>query len=145
MDRLKLEIGEHSEHLCACCGGTTIKAWGYVYSHNDAHAVYYVAWTDKHSGHRLSFILSIGGWSEGADAAEKQALALECQVVENVPAFMIIDATASQLYDPYLGAALNREQAMSSSIKQEAFEITDEVIENDARVKAAIQTATRAK
>ncbi len=131
-------MGKSAEHPCSCCGGTTRTVWGYVYSDGEAHAVYYATWTEQHPEHDLSFARSIGGWGEGANPGEKKMVALECRILDNGPALMVVDAAGSGLANPYLGTMLTRQQVLSSDIKQKASDIIDRIIEDDKRVKEFI-------
>jgi hypothetical protein len=133
---MEIELGESADNPCSCCGGTTRTIWGYVYSDENARAVYYVRGSMWHPEQGLSLAISIGRWGEGASPAERQTVALEGRLLENGPAFMVVDAASSAWgHQGFLGAMLSRQDALSSPITKEAFSIVDRIIEVDERIK----------
>lgn len=136
MKGIEIELGQSSETVCPHCEGTTKTVWGYVYSNSTFHAVYYARWTVGHENRWFDMAISIGGWSEGANESERQIVALDCRVLEGVPWCMVIDAETSPWGDwELLGRKLSREEALDSSVSKEAFQLYDELIWQDTRLR----------
>jgi hypothetical protein len=125
---------------CTCCGGNTHVYRGFVYRDQNAFAIYLIAYTDGHPEVGSSMTLSIRGWGDGADRAEKESVSLRwhktptgpgCSVVEPEEAFFREDRD-------FLGPMLTREEAMLSGRAAEAFQIADAIWSADARLAKSL-------
>jgi hypothetical protein len=121
---------------CSCCGKPTETVWGYVYVDDGARAIYFCRWAQGHIENGMASALSIGGWGEDSNPAQRQLIGLDCRVLEDGPAFMVINAADSPWGDEEeLGTKLSREAALASPLRQECFDILDRIIEDDGRVR----------
>jgi hypothetical protein len=121
---------------CPCCGGRTTRVTRFVYSDGDAHAVYYAAFSDKHTDRRVSVAISLGEWGEGSTPAERTAFALQIRAARNEYQVSVMDARYSQWKDvEILGKMLDRKEALAHPMIEEIFHISDHIVEDDLIVK----------
>src|SRR6266567_1274115 len=87
--------GERAFHPCACCGGATLRVWGYLLRDEVMQTAFFVTWTKGQvRKHGAFFDLIIGKWGDGTSAEDRVAVSLEMRVVEAGPQFMGVDAGA---------------------------------------------------
>lgn len=142
-NRLTIEPDGAAVHgPCPDCGQATRSVWGYVSNPAGARAVYFIRWTDGHLERGAQLTISIGPWGDGALASNRSAFGLECRVDETGPSFMLVDAEDLPWgTQDFLGAKLTRPAALSHPLKQEIFEILDELIVRDPRFHAFLNGA----
>jgi hypothetical protein len=121
---------------CECCHRDTRRVWGYVHGVGRIEAAYFVEWTlggvREHGAH---FDLIVGRWGEGAERAERVAVALELRVLDSGPAFMVIDAARRAFSrSDLVGRALSREEVVGTPLARHVFDIVDAVWLQDRRV-----------
>jgi hypothetical protein len=137
--RPALRVEPGSETLlpsCPCCGGTTRVVRGVVYAGDTPRAAYLVRWAPGRPEHDADIAVSIGGWGAGENPADRRLVALRHRVLDNGPAFMVIDGQGTPWTgDTVLGRPLSRTEALASLAK-EAFSIVDAVGAQDERVES---------
>ena len=146
MGEIEIELGERAEpHPCACCGRVSHTVWGYVHRNGVPTAVYYAGWSEGHPDNGVKFVIGMGRWGEGSSAQDRVALFLHYHVLENGPAFMVINRgdTAFADTEAFLGRALAREEALAHPWIKAVFNIADRIIEDDLRVKEFIEGCGR--
>jgi len=139
MSKFRIEPEDnHTEGRCQDCDSTTYSVHGYIYKDDNARGVYYARWTKDHLERGVQMLLSVGRWGDGTNGKMRKALGVECRMGEDRPAFMLVDAATMPWRDEsLLGASLTREEALANrAIKKETFDILDELIEQDNRIKA---------
>lgn len=137
MERLEVEpTGEKDYGPCACCGNDSRCVWGLVHTPHAALAAYFVHWTvGRVLDHGANFDVIVGRWGEGAKAADRSLVALEYRLLETGPAFRAIDAEGRPAAESDLvGRVLRRSEVVGQPIAEQAFEIVDAVLAQDARV-----------
>jgi hypothetical protein len=111
----------------------------FVYSDGDAHAVYYAAFSDKHSDRMVSVLVSLGEWDgwDGGDAPkDRAAFALRIRSAASEYQVMVADAAKSSWHDAtFMGRMLSREQALKHPWLQEVFHIADHIVTEDQDVR----------
>jgi hypothetical protein len=110
--------------------------WGFVHGRRAARAAYFVHWTvGRGPDYRANFDLIVGKWGKGATAADRSLVALEYRLLDNGPAFRVIDAEGRPAADSDLvGHVLRRSEVIGQPIAARAFGIVDAVLAQDARV-----------
>jgi hypothetical protein len=137
MNGLTIEpSGQKDLGPCACCGNNSRSVWGFVYDADGALAAYFVHWTvGRVAAHSPNFDLIIGRWGEGATRADRAMVALQYQVLDNGPAFMVIDADGRpSAKSELVGKALSRAEVIDTPFAAKAFAIVDAVLAQDGRV-----------
>jgi hypothetical protein len=128
--------GQKDAGPCKCCGNISRCVWGFVHGSEGAVAAYFVHWTvGRVSDHWPNFDLIIGRWGEGATAEDRCMVALEYRMLDNGPAFKIIDpedrpSATSEL----VGRALPRAEVVGKPIAAKAFAIVDAVLAQEDRI-----------
>ena len=79
--------------------------------------------------------ISIGAWGDGSEPADRRAFGVDCQLLENGPAFMLIDAQSLPWTQEHLGTPLTRTEALSDERKAEVFSILDRLLEEESRFR----------
>ncbi|CAN5814551.1 hypothetical protein BH11MYX3_BH11MYX3_10320 [soil metagenome] len=135
--------GQATHGACPDCGSMTRSVWGYVSNERGARAAYVVRWTDGHLERGAQLMVSIGTWGSESIPDDRMAFGLECRIIENGPAFMLVDAEELPWGDKaFLGQKLTRAAALASPLKDDVFAITDRLIEDDPRFRAFLSIAT---
>jgi len=134
---MRLEILTENEANfgpCECCGNVTRRIWGYVYSNEAALAAYYVEWTPDHND--ANFDLILGKWGDETRSADRASVAVEFKMLENGPAFRVIDADQrSYAKSSLVGKALSREAVLAEETRQQVFDILDLIYAEDPRIE----------
>jgi hypothetical protein len=85
------ESGTAGGH-CDCCGTTTKRVWGFASRAGETVAAYFVAWTEGKPGHGAMFDLIVGKWGEDTSKLDRYSTALEFELIDGAPQFMVVDA-----------------------------------------------------
>jgi hypothetical protein len=129
---------------CPCCGGRTTRLTRFVYSDGDAHAVYYAAFSDKHTERVLSALVSLGEWGEGSKPTDRVAFAVSIRATEADYRVTVVDATKSLWHDAkFLGRMLDRKAALKHRWIKEVFHITDHIVTEDEVVQDYLNGKTQ--
>ncbi|MBO0701160.1 MAG: hypothetical protein J2P46_22375 [Zavarzinella sp.] len=144
MSRLDIEpTGSNDFGPCPCCGNNSRRVCGFVDARKGVVAAYFVHWTlTRVRDHGANFDLIIGRWGEGSSARDRVLVSLAYRVDETGPSFMVIDAAdrpAAGETD-LVGRALARSEVIGQAIAQQAFDIVDAILEQDARVAELLPT-----
>jgi len=116
--------------------------WGYVGKDGAAHAVYYARWTIGDLDGGCQLLVSLGGWNEGEDEKDRRAIAAQCRVRDNRPAFRIMDASQMAWSEQqFLGQKLTRDEALKDAGIQDAFAVLDRIAADDERVRNFLTAA----
>jgi hypothetical protein len=137
MDELTIEpTGQKEFGPCSCCGNVSRCVWGFVHGREGAVAAYFVHWTiGRVADHWPNFDLIIGRWGQGATPADRCMVALQYRLLENGPAFMVIDPDGRpSAKSELVSKALRRSEVIGSPIAAQAFGIVDAVLAQDTRV-----------
>ena len=136
MDYTIERTGQNDFGPCPCCGNTSRCDWGFVHGPNGVVAAYYVHWTvGRVADHWPNFDLIIGRWGEGTVAADRCMVALRYRLLENGPAFMVIDPDGRpSATSGLVGRALPRSEVIGTPIAAQAFAIADALLEQDGRL-----------
>jgi hypothetical protein len=128
--------GQKDHGPCACCGNLSRCVWGFVHGAEGTRAAYFVHWTvGRVADHWPNFDLIIGRWGEGASAADRSLVAMEYRLLDNGPAFRVIDAEGRPAAESELvGRVLPRSEVVGQPIAGEAFALVDAVLAQDDRV-----------
>src|SRR5262249_62181997 len=110
--------------------------WGYVYRSATPIAAYFVHWTVGNiDDHYPNFDLILGKWGEGTLSADRSIVSLEYRLLENDPAFMVIDAVGRPATSQGLAEhALPRSEVIGKPIAAEAYAIADTILAKDNRI-----------
>ncbi len=133
---LRIEFEDPIKAECECCGKETVRLTRFVYSDNDAYAVYYILFTPQHADKVVSGIIGLGEWGDDEVGPEAR-LAFPFEIRETPNEFIVglVDAVES----PWgrvkmLGRILNREEALRHEWLSEVFHITDHIVSDDQEI-----------
>ncbi len=140
---LGIEPGESADlGQCPCCGNMGRSVWGYVSANNNARALYYARWIDKHPDRDIQMLVSIGNWGDSGNASMRRMIAVDCRMGDGRPTFMIVDAAKMPWGDEKLmGKGLTRDEVINDPVKDEVFQMVDQVTFEDRRIKTFLAGA----
>ena len=136
MNAFTLEPVGESGGLCDCCGQTSKTVWGFIAENGVTAACYYVQWTIDHiTRHGANFDIIVGAWEEGTRPKDRVVIRLEYRLLDNGPAFMIIDASArGKDFDALADRLLRRSDVIGTPLAGQVFALSDLILERDTRV-----------
>jgi hypothetical protein len=144
MNTLTLELGEELSDIgCEQCGGTHKSAYGFVYKAGDAYGVYFATLHTGHAEPSVGLTLSIGKWWDDNAVDERSWIFLNVWTDDAAYRMGLLDPSLSH-HRNYkgLGNPLNREEALKNSLRDDFFEVTDFIVENDPAVTSYLNTGT---
>lgn len=129
---LTIEFEDPTESTCECCGNVTVRLTRFVYRDGDAYAVYYAQYTAGHEEKRLSGLIGLGEWGEGATPEQRIAFPFQIWTDDKNFIVRLVNAEDSPWsHVTFLGRILNREGALKHEWIKEVFDITDQMVAND--------------
>src|SRR5262245_1130190 len=138
---MTLEPDGSTSVACDCCGGTTRRVWGYLYSDAGDTAAYFVQWTTGQVDVHGAYVdLVIGRWGDGTSPADRSVATLEFRQLESGPAFMVIDASTRPSFAGIAATALNRTDVIDTPLAKRLFELVDCVWLQDERIRELTST-----
>ncbi len=122
--------------VCACCGRSSRRVWGYAYANEIAEATYFVHWTPGHvADYGANFDMILGQWGEAAGPENRTAVALAYRLLDTGPSLMVIDAGDRPITQSGLvGRVLARVDVVNTHFAQNAFAVADAILAQDDRV-----------
>ncbi|HSC88964.1 MAG TPA: hypothetical protein VLC09_16895 [Polyangiaceae bacterium] len=109
--------------------------WGYVYSDDRAHAVYFVRWNDT-SLDEAVFVVSVGAWGDGSTSQDRQCTAALGRVHQGQLAFRWIDAGETSFADnDFLGVMRRADDLRESPLADEVSHVLDHLLTDDPRIR----------
>lgn len=133
-----LELGDEvSNKTCDCCGKQYKSVVGFINRNNDAYAVYFAMLQTGHPEITVGLTLSIGNWWDDNALDERHWIYLTIKPsAENFN--MRIEEPGSSSHSDFrpLGIALTREEALTSSMKEDFFAVADYIVEEDPAVNS---------
>jgi hypothetical protein len=127
---------------CECCGGRTTRLTRFVYSGDNAFAVYYAQFSDNHPNRYVSVLVSIGEWGNDAPSSDRAAFYL--RIWTNAENFQVSvrDAAESPWGEVHIfGRTLDRDEALAHPRIKDVFHISDHIVTEDC---PAIEYLSRA-
>jgi hypothetical protein len=126
---LSIEFEEPSlGALCKCCGHRTVHLTRFVSNDGNAHAVYYIKFTEGHPETPAAAAISLGDWEEGSTPSQRTAFALELRS----DGVRVCNADESPWHETtILGRMLDRDEALAHPLIKEVFHITDHIYLED--------------
>ena len=132
---IEIEFEEPTESRCECCGNTTVRLTRFVYRDGDAHAVYYAQFTKQHEDRRVSGLISLGPWGEGASASERVAFPFQIWTEKDNFQVGLVNAENSPWSQvTIMGRILSRDEALEHEWIAEVFHITDHMVVDDRQI-----------
>lgn len=129
---IEIEFGESSKYKCDCCGYDSISLTRFVYSDGDAHAVYYIRFTENHKEKMAYGVISLGEWGTDEIPENRYAFPFEIRMDEVNYQIGLVNKENSPWADAeLLGKFLNREEALEHDWIKEVFHITDHILSED--------------
>jgi hypothetical protein len=138
MARLKLDLNTKiKQFTCLHCGEQSLTVWGYISKDNLAYAVYYANLMTGHKEVSARLTISLGGWGEGADETKRRWVYIEARPTSDSYE-MMLRVPEESLYhgEALLGTPIAREEALTSVLRDEIFEIADYIAFNDPAVRS---------
>ncbi len=133
---LEIEFEEPSTITCECCQGSTTRLTRFVYQDDDAFAVYYALFSDKHRHDGVVGIASLGEWDDDEIPPSRVAFSFRLWEGEDNFNVTIIDANESEWSDvEILGRKLTREEALDHPWVKDVYHIIDHVIDEDPVIR----------
>ena len=141
MNEYGIEVGENeSSSTCDCCGENSCVGRGFVYKNDDAHAVYYVGWSDSHFEKQVSIALAIGEWDDDSTKNDRTCFGLVVFEDEDQFLFRVVEPCESPWSDiDFLGPMLSREKSLTSPLLKEVFEIAENILHNHVALRDYLQ------
>lgn len=132
-------VDETALGVCACCGGTLRRLWGYVHYGDAALAAYFVTWTEGQlPRHDAEWDFVVGGWGEGSSAEDRLAVSLAMRSTDGGPEFMLVDAEGRGAADAEVAArAMSRDEVVGTKLADAVFGMVDAIWAGDARLAEA--------
>ena len=132
-------LGSKDTGRCPCCGRVSRCIWGLVQRDGIDHDFYFVHWTIGHVFENVAdFHIILCGWGKDADASDRYAVSLEYRILDNGPAFMVIDAQPDRIAK--VGAladhCLKRSDVIGGPLAPIVFDICDAILAGDGRLAA---------
>lgn len=132
---IKIEFEPPTESVCECCGNTTVRLTRFVYQDGDAHAVYYAQFTKGHRQKRVSGLIGLGDWGDGATPEGRVAFPFQIWMTKGNFNVGLVDAADSPWSNvTFLGRILNRAEALKHAWISDVFHITDHMVSDDKEV-----------
>ena len=86
-------LGSNDTGRCPCCGRVSRRVWGEVQGQGSADGSYFVHWTIGHVFENgADFHIILRGLGKDANTSNRYAVSLEYRILDNGPAFMVVDA-----------------------------------------------------
>jgi len=135
MLRLEFEPATVDAQPCECCGGRTTRLTRFVYCDGNAHAAYYAIFSDNHPFGFVSVLISIGEWGDDAPPDHRCAFYLRIRATNANFQVSVCNADESPWGNvDVFGRTLDREEALQHPRLNQVFEITDQIVAQDAPV-----------
>lgn len=141
MPEYGIELNEKIKPFrCSHCGEESLTVWGWVSKANVAHAVYYVNLMTGHQEASARLTISIGGWGDEENLANRMWVFIEARPIGESYEMMVREPEES-LYngEAILGRPLCRSEALNSPMKAEFFAVADFVAANDPAVESYLR------
>lgn len=117
---------------CQCCGGRTTRLTRFVYWNDDAYAVYYAMYSNKHPDRHVSCLISIGEWANDAPPNERCSVYVRIWADDDKFQVGVCEATESPWGDAeIMGRTLDRVEALVHPRIKDVFHITDHIVRED--------------
>ena len=132
---IEIEFSEPSKHKCDCCGHESTNLTRFVYSDGNAHAVYYIKFTENHDEKFAHGVISLGEWGTDEIPENRYAFPFEIRMDElNYQIGMVNQENSPWADVEMLGKFLNRKESLKHKWIKEIFHITDHIISEDKHV-----------
>jgi hypothetical protein len=136
-------LGSKDTGRCPCCGRVSRCVWGLVQRYGNDHGSYFVHWTIGHVFENgADFHIILRGWGKAADDPTRYAVSLQYRVLDNGPAFMVVDARPEAVAK--VGAltdhCLKRSDVIGGPLARIVFDICDAILAGDGRLAALWDT-----
>ena len=139
--RDEIEFAEPAFYDCECCGHQTTKLTRFVTRDGSAFAVYYAHFSDGPEHDEVELLMGFGPWGEDAPPEARTAIAMR---LWNTPDSFNVSLVDADHWDTQiLGRRLSREQALASPWKQEAFDLSDHIVECDQPIADYLKSRIR--
>lgn len=133
---IEIEFEEPTESRCECCGNTTVRLTRFVYQDGDAYAVYYAQFTRQHEDQRISGLVSLGAWGDGALEQDRLAFPFQIWTTESDFQVGLVNAEDSPwAHVTFMGRLLDRDEALKHPWIGEVFHITDHMVTDDMKIR----------
>jgi len=97
--------------------------------------VYFVGWAEQRPDHGASFDLMLGKWGASATKQDRFAVALDNQIVEGSPQFMIADAQGRLTSGGDLSdSELKRSEIVGTPLAPQVFALVDAIYMGNPRL-----------
>jgi hypothetical protein len=142
MGTMTIEPAENvTSHRCEDCAETYRRVYGFVNDDGAAYAVYNGALHEGHAESEVCLTVTIGGWG-GGDPAQRRSVNLLIRKPGGQVGVMVTDAERSHWRSSAtLGRFLDRDEALASVDISAYFEVADQVIQGDPRVRDYLANA----
>ena len=128
-----IEFEEPTFSTCNCCGEQTTHLTRFVSRDDCAFAVYLADFSLGHDF--VSVLASFGGWGDDAyTPADRTAFAFRIWATPESYQVGFVDGTDTNYKSEYFGRVLSREEALAHPLRQEAFDLSDHIVECDAPI-----------
>lgn len=134
-NRDTIEFEEPTYSTCDCCGETSTRLTRFVSRDDTALAVYLADFSPGHD--YVSVLASFGGWGGEVDEfgpADRTAFAFRIWIAADSYQVGFVDPSESGYNTDYFGRILDREEALRHPLRQEAFDLSDHIVECDQPV-----------
>jgi len=129
---ISIEFEKPKLSECECCGKATTRLTRYVYNNGEAFAVYFVSFTKGHVDKVAHSLIGMGEWGADGTPEMRTAFALNIRDDGGSWGITLTDKEESPWnHVDLLGEIIDREEALSHSLLQDVYHITDHIVAED--------------
>lgn len=133
---IEIECEQPTYFDCDCCGGVTTQLTRFLYLDDEAHAIYYAGFTDRHEEREVQLLISLGEWGDDSGPADRAAFALVLRPDRPQPQIRIVDAAASPWRGAdVVGAVLTLADALAHPWREEVERLAAHIALEDPEVE----------
>ncbi|OQW78293.1 MAG: hypothetical protein BVN33_00030 [Proteobacteria bacterium ST_bin13] len=133
-DRDEIEFEQPDYFSCECCGARSTKLTRFVHRQGSAFAVYFANFSDSAHCDYVSVLVGFGPWGEDSPPDQRTAFALRIWTKGDRFQVGLVDPDQDGWETEFLGRKLSRDEALVHALKQEAFDLSDHIVECDEPV-----------
>jgi hypothetical protein len=140
---VEIELTEPQKSICECCGKETTSLARFVHKDDNAHSIYYAAFSDGHVENGVIGVISLGNLHEEIVPSCRVAFGFSIIQGENDYLVAITDANESLWKNVnVIGRKFTREEALAHEWIDEVFHLTDHMVVDDPEIAAFFTNET---
>jgi hypothetical protein len=134
---IEIELTEPKKSVCDCCGKETTSLIRFVHKDENAHSIYYAAFSEGHVENGVIGVISLGELHKDVLPPSRVAFGFCITRGEDEYLVEITDANDSPWKNVnVIGRKLSRDEALNHEWIQDVFHLTDHIIIDDPEIKS---------